>query len=247
MEIKDAILLLHPILAVIVVFPLIGIIVNRAFLVRQRRLETVETGKSKVPPVVGQEHVQIGRWLTSSVVGIVLIVFGNVIFSNIIDKQVWNKSPFQVIFIGILFVATIASLYLLYQAKSPKWRGIFATLSGIGLVVLGCQDGVFRQTDKWYISHYYYGELAALIMIFSVAILPDIYKDKTNRLRKVHIVLNCLALLLFIGQGITGTQALLEISLAWQKPYIKMLYKQKCRTQICTVQAPSLSPSPKLE
>ena len=246
METKDAILLLHPILAVIVVFPLIGIIVNRAFLVRQRRLETVETGKSKVPPVVGQEHVQIGRWLTSSVVGIVLIVFGNVIFSNIIDKQVWNKSPFQVIFIGILFVATIVSLYLLYQAKSPNWRGIFATLSGMGLVVLGCQDGVFRQTDKWYISHYYYGELAALIMIFSVAILPDIYKDKTNRWRKVHIILNCLALLLFIGQGITGTQALLEISLAWQKPYIKMLYKQKCRTQVCTVEAPSLSPSPKL-
>ena len=246
METKDAILLLHPILAVIVVFPLIGIIVNRAFLVRQRRLETVETGKSKIPPVVGQEHVQIGRWLTNSVVGIVLIVFGNVIFSNIIDKQVWNKSPFQVIFIGILFVATIVSLYLLYQAKSPNWRGIFATLSGMGLVVLGCQDGVFRQTDKWYISHYYYGELAALIMIFSVAILPDIYKDKTNRWRKVHIILNCLALLLFIGQGITGTQALLEISLAWQKPYIKMLYKQKCRTQVCTVEAPSLSPSPKL-
>ena len=179
--------------------------------------------------------------------GIVLIVFGNVIFSNIIDKQVWNKSPFQVIFIGILFVATIVSLYLLYQAKSPNWRGIFATLSGMGLVVLGCQDGVFRQTDKWYVSHYYYGELAALIMIFSVAILPDIYKDKTNRWRKVHIILNCLALLLFIGQGITGTQALLEISLAWQKPYIKMLYKQKCRTQVCTVQAPSLSPSPTLK
>ncbi|MTJ49700.1 DUF4079 domain-containing protein [Dolichospermum sp. UHCC 0259] len=247
MEIKDAILLLHPILAVIVVFPLIGIIVNRAFLVRQRRLETVGTGKSKVPPVVGKEHVQIGRWLTNSVVGIVLIAFGNVIFSNIIDKQVWSKSPFQVIFIGILFVATITSLYLLYQAKSPTWRGIFATLSGIGLVVLGCQDGVFRQTDKWYISHYYYGELSTLIMIFSVAILPDIYKDKTNRWRRVHIILNCLALLLFIGQGITGSQALLEISLAWQKPYIKMLYKQKCRTQICTVQAPSLSPLPKLE
>lgn len=246
MEIKDAILLLHPILAVVVVFPLIGIIVNRAFLVRQRRLETVETGKSKVPPVVGQEHVQIGRWLTNSVVGIVLIALGNAIFSNIIDKQVWTKSPFQVIFIGILFVATIASLYLLYQAKSPNWRGIFATLSGIGLVVLGCQDGVFRQTDKWYISHYYYGELSALIMIFSVAILPDIYKDKTNRWRQVHIILNCLALLLFIGQGITGSQALLEISLAWQKPYIKMLYKQKCRTQTCTIQAPSLSPSPKL-
>ncbi len=242
MEIKDIILLLHPILAVIVVFPLIGIVVNRALQVRQRRLETVGTGKSKIPPVVGNEHVQIGKWLTNSVVGIVLIAFGNSILTNVIDKQVWSKSPFQVIFIGILFVATIASLYLLYQAKTPNWRGVFATLSGIGLVVLGCQDGIFRQTDKWYISHYYYGQLAAILMIFSIAILPDIYKDKTNRWRQVHIILNCMALLLFIGGAITGTQALLEISLAWQKPYIKMLYKQKCRTQICTVQAPSLSP-----
>ncbi|WP_016952480.1 DUF4079 domain-containing protein [Anabaena sp. PCC 7108] len=244
MEIKDAILLLHPILAVIVVFPLIGIIVNRALQVRQRRLETVAGSKSKIPPVVGQEHVQLGKWLTGSVVGIVLIALANDVFGNIIDKQVWVKSPFQVIFLGLLLAATIASLYLLYQAKQANWRGIFATLSGVGLVVFGCQDGVYRKTDQWYISHYYYGELAALLMIFSIAILPDIYKDKTNRWRKVHIILNSLALLLFIGQGITGTRSLLEVPLSWQEPYVQMLYGQKCDTQPCTIQAPSLSPKP---
>lgn len=244
MEIKDAILLLHPVLAVIVVFPLIGIIVNRALQIRQRRLETVGTGKSKIPPAVGQEHVELGKWLTGSVVGIVLIALANDIFVNIIDKQVWVKSQFQVIFIALLFAATTASLYLLYQAKQPNWRGIFATLSGVGLVVLGCQDGVYRKTDQWYISHYYYGELAALLMIFSLAILPDIYKDKTNRWRKVHIILNCIALLLFIGQGITGTRSLLEVPLSWQEPYVQMLYEQKCDTKPCTVQAPSLAPQP---
>jgi MFS family permease len=244
MEIKDAILLLHPVLAVIVVFPLIGIIINRALQVRQRRLETVASGKSKIPPAVGQEHVQLGKWLTGSVVGIVLIALVNDVFGNIIDKQVWVKSPFQVIFLGLLIAATIASLYLLYQAKQPNWRGIFATLSGVGLVVLGCQDGVYRKTDQWYISHYYYGQLAALLMIFSLAILPDIYKDKTNRWRKVHIILNCIALLLFIGQGITGTRSLLEVPLSWQEPYVQMLYEQKCDTKPCTVQAPSLTPKP---
>ncbi|MEA5551431.1 DUF4079 domain-containing protein [Anabaena cylindrica UHCC 0172] len=244
MEVRDAILLLHPAIAVIVVFPLIGMVVNFALQVRQRRLQTIATGKSKIPPVVGQEHVQLGRWLTGSVVGIVLLALANDVFGNIVDKQVWIKSQFQVIFIALLFAATIASLYLLYRAKAKNWRGIFATLSGVGLVVLGCQDGVYRKTDQWYISHYYYGQLAALLMIFSLAILPDIYKDKTNRWRKVHIILNTIALLLFIGQGITGVRSLLEVPLTWQEPYINKLYEQKCETNPCTIQAPSLLPKP---
>jgi Protein of unknown function (DUF4079) len=244
MEFRDVILLLHPAIAVIVVFPLIGIIVNRALQVRQRRLETVAAGKSKIPPVVGQEHVQLGRWLTGSVVGVVLIALANDIFGNIVDKQIWAKAPFQVIFIGLLFAATIASLYLLYQAKAKNWRGIFSTLTGIGLVVLGCQDGIYRKTNQWYFSHYYYGELAALLMIFSLAILPDIYKDKTNRWRKVHIILNSIALLIFIGQGITGTLSLLEVPLSWQEPYVQMLYEQKCQTQPCKVQSLPLPDKP---
>ncbi|MDZ8224493.1 DUF4079 domain-containing protein [Nostoc sp. ChiVER01] len=240
MEFRDAILLLHPAIAVLVVFPLIGIIINRALQVRQRRLQTLAIGKSKIPPTVGQEHTQLGRWLTGAVVGIVLIAFAYDIFGNILDKQLWIKAPFQVIFIGLLFVAAIASLYLLYQAKQKNWRAIFATLTGIGLVVLGCQDGIYRKTDQWYTSHYYYGLTSALLMIISLSILPEIYKDKTNRWRKVHITISSLALLLFIGQGITGTRALLEVPLTWQERYINMLYEQKCDTKPCIVQPQSL-------
>ncbi|MFN6487807.1 MULTISPECIES: DUF4079 domain-containing protein [unclassified Nostoc] len=243
MEFRDVILLLHPAIAVLVVFPLIGIIVNRALQVRQRRLQTLATGKSKIPPTVGQEHTQLGRWLTGAVVSIVLIAFANDIFGNILENQVWMKAPFQVVFIGLLFMAAIASLYLLYQAKEKKWRGIFATLTGIALVVLGCQDGIYRKTEQWYISHYYYGLTAALLMLFSLSILPDIYKDKTNRWRRVHIIVSSLALLLFIGQGITGTRSLLEVPLTWQEPYINMLYEQKCDTKSCTIQPSSLPKS----
>jgi Protein of unknown function (DUF4079) len=57
-------------------------------------------------------------------------------------------------------------------------------------------------------------------MIFSAAIFPDIYQDRTNRWRNIHVVLNCFALLLFIGQGMTGTRDLLEIPLSWQEPFI---------------------------
>jgi drug/metabolite transporter (DMT)-like permease len=238
MESKDLVLLLHPVLAVIIVFPLIGIVTNRAFQTRQRRLETATLGKSKIPPVVGQEHVQLGKWLAVSIVGIVIIALANDVFGNILDKQIWRQNPFQVALIGIVFLATIACFLLLYRAKKRHWCGIFATLTGIGLVVLGCQDGVYRKTDEWYISHYYYGITAALLMIFSLAILREIYKSL--RWRKVHIILNCIALIIFIVQGITGTGALLEVPLNWQEPYVQKLYEYKCDMKPCMIQAPSL-------
>lgn len=236
---KDLLVLLHPFLAVVVVFPLIGIVVNRALQVRQRRLQT-DQGKSKIPPIVGQEHVQLGRWLTGAVVGVTLLALVNDISGNISDNQVWSKAPFKVALIGIMFAVTIASFVLLYQAKQPLWRGTFATLTGMGLVVLGCQDGVYRKTDQWYVSHYYYGMTAVLLMIFSLAILQNIYQDRKNRWRNVHIALNCLALLLFLVQGITGTQSLLEVPPNWQEPYVQKLYEFQCDKKPCTIQAPAV-------
>jgi hypothetical protein len=213
MKIADFLALIHPILAVIIVFPIIGIVINFAWQTRARRLQTVSGGKSQIPPVVGREHVKIGRWLTGSVVGIALVGLAYAIVSkSFIEHQLWSKNPSQVIFIVLMFAATIASLVLLYRARERQWRGIFATLTGAGLVVLGCQDGVFRRTNEWYWSHYYIGITAALLMVFSLAIVEDIYKDRSNRWRNVHIILNCFALLLFIGQGFTGVRDLFEIA-----------------------------------
>jgi MFS family permease len=233
---KDLILLLHPAFAVIVVFPLLGVVVNRALQVRQRRLAG---GQSKIPAGVGQEHAQLGRWLTGSVVGLVLLALVNDVVGDIVENNIWSKEPFKVVLIGMMFGAAIASLGLLYQAKSRLWRGVFATLSSTSLIVLGTQDGVYRKTDQWYISHYYYGMAAAVLMIISLAILREIYQDRTNRWRTVHIVLNSIALLLFIGQGITGTQNLQEIPLHWQKPYVQKLYELQCDQKLCTVQPPA--------
>jgi len=58
----DFLLLIHPAIAVAIIFPFIGIVVNRAWQTRSRRLETLAGGKSRIPPIVGQEHVQIGFW-----------------------------------------------------------------------------------------------------------------------------------------------------------------------------------------
>ncbi|MBD2354876.1 DUF4079 domain-containing protein [Tolypothrix sp. FACHB-123] len=220
MELVDFLGLIHPAIAVIFVFPLIGNVVNFAWQTRQRRLQNLAGGKSKISPLVGPEHRKLGEWLTSAVVGLTLIALAYAIGKNIVKKQLLTTATFQVIFIGLIFAATITCLVLLYQAKQRLWRGVFATLTGAGLVILGCQDGVFRRTGEWYWSHYYIGITAALLMIFSLAIVQDIYQDRSHRWRIVHTILNCIALLLFIGQGMTGTRDLLQIPLSWQESYI---------------------------
>ena len=210
---KDLASLIHPAIAVAFVFPLIGIATNYAWQTRQRRLAIKSGDKSKIPPAVGKEHVQIGRWLTGSVVGITLIALAYSIYLKGIPslEKKGELEPFQVLFITLMFVATIAATVLLYKAKPMVWRAVFATLSGMGLIILGSQEGVWRLDKEWYWSHYYYGIAVSILMLFSLAIVDDIYRDRSLFWRRVHIVLNCLALLLFIGQGITGARDLLEI------------------------------------
>ncbi len=219
MTFKDWFLLIHPALAVIFVFPAIGIVANLAWQTRQRRLQLANKVKSKIPATVGKEHVEIGRWLTGGVVGVSLVALAySIVFKSFIEKQLLQNKPFTFVFIVLMFAATIASLILLYRAKQKHWRAIFATLTSIGLIVLGSQEGVFRRTNEWYISHYYYGILASILMIVSLAIVQEIYKDKSLKWRNIHIILNCLALLLFVGQGLTGVRDIFEIGLYKSPP-----------------------------
>jgi MFS family permease len=242
---RDTILLLHPFIAVTVVFPILGMVMNRAIQTYQRRRQIANGAKSAIPPSTGPEHAQLGRWLTGSVVGIVLLAFANDVFGNIVDAKVWVNNPFQVILISLVFIAAIASLTLLYRAKTRLWRIVFAILTSVSLIVIGSQDGVYRNPEQWYISHYYYGIAAALLMIFSLAIVREIYQDRSNRWRTIHIVLNSIALLLFIGQAFTGAKSLLEVPLAWQKPYVEKLYEQQCDKKPCTVQSAPVLKMPK--
>ena len=220
MELQDTLALLHPAIAILVVFPLIGIVLNRALLTRQRRLQVADGEKSKIPPVVGSEHVAIGNWLSRSVVGVALLGMAYPIFSKMLSNDTLTKEPFRVFFAIAIFLLTIACFTLLFKARVKLWRGIFATFTGMGLIILGSQPEIYRRDNEWFVSHYYYGITAALLMIFSVAIVQDIYQDKQNRWRTAHIILNCFALLLFIGQGMTGARDLLEIPLHWQEHYI---------------------------
>lgn len=223
---EDFVSLIHPALVVAFVFPMIGVVTNFAWQTRQRRLDS-KKGK-KIPAIVGREHVKIGKWLSASVVISSLIAIAySIVFKSFIKAKLWEKNNPMAILIILLFVATIVSLILLLKAKPPLWKGIFGTMTGMGLIILGQQDGVWRLPDEWYWSHYYYGIAVSLLMLFSIAIVDDIYRDRTNTWRNIHIALNCFALLLFIGQGLTGARDLLEIPpVGKKKPQKKAVIEQ---------------------
>lgn len=246
MSAHDIATILHPAIAIFYVFPLIGIAAYYAWQTRQRRLQAQTDGKSKIPPVVGPEHLKLGKWLSASVVGIALLGMAQPIIKKLLlDSQNWPANSTRFFLIVLFYGVTIASLVLLFRARTPVWRGVFATLCGMGLIIIGFQkfqagDGnlyplVFRRDYEWYASHFYFGMGAAMLMIFSLAIVPDIYKDREHRWRKAHALLNTIALLLFIAQGITGSRDLIEIPLSWQQPYVEQLYINNCQTQPCQV------------
>ena len=224
---QDLVALIHPALVVAFVFPMIGVVTNFAWQTRQGRLDA-KKNKGKISPTVGRDHVKIGKWMSSSVVIASLIAIAySIVYKSFIKKNLWEKNNPQAILIILLFVATIASLVLLLNAKPKLWRGVFATMTGMGLIILGQQDGVWRLSKEWYWSHYYYGIAVSLLMLFSIAIVDDIYRDRTNTWRNIHIGLNCLALLLFIGQGVTGARDLLEIPpVGKKKPKKKAVIEQ---------------------
>jgi hypothetical protein len=220
LEIADTLTLLHPALAIIVVYPLLGMVLRFALQTRQRRLDTQAGGKSKVPPIVGAEHVKTGRWLATSVIGISLVGMGRPILAKMVKAQIWLQpgGSFRLVFAIAMLIVTAGSVTLLLRARPKLWRVVFAVLTSLGLIILGCQPEVYRRGTELWLSHYYFGMIAAHLMILSIAILPEIYQSLTWR--RIHIILNAIAVLFFMAQGITGSRDLLEIPLSWQEPVV---------------------------
>jgi cytosine/uracil/thiamine/allantoin permease len=245
MALSDWLALLHPTIAVVVVFPLLGIVLYQAWLTRSRRLSLKAGEKSAVPPSSGPEHVRMGRILSMAVVIVAVLGLAYPLFTKMLINGTLQQRPLRLVGLALVVPATLASLFFLDRSTTRPWRAASAMLTGMGLSILGLQPEIYHRDSEWYLSHYYLGMLAAMLMIFSLTIVQNIYRDRTNRWRKVHIILNSFATLLFLGQGFTGSRDLLEIPIGWQTPYIDSLYKQMCKTQPCTIApAPALPKQP---
>lgn len=217
MQPVDWLWLLHPVLAIALVYPLMGIVLRLALETRQQRRTKV-----KNQPPAGREHHGLGRWLVSGVVGIELAALSVVILT---------KSPLgefqggvsRLALLTLVLVGTGAALTALLRVRPALYRAAFALITWAGLLSLGLQPEVFRLGDNplqagFWQSHFWGGIGLTGLLLFSLAAGPEILRHL--QWRRLHVAVNILTAVIFLAQAITGARDLLEIPLSWQKPAI---------------------------
>ncbi|MCP9809444.1 DUF4079 domain-containing protein [Cyanobium sp. HWJ4-Hawea] len=213
MESADWLTILHPALAVVLIYPLIGMVVRLGVQTRQRRM-----GESNIARTSGSEHTDLGRWLSAGVVIVVLIA---------LVAAIVTKNPLSAFSGGwarglqllMVLLGTSISLVALWQATSKSLRLLFSLLTWLGVISLGAQPEVWRVSDNpfdpmFWTSHYWAGVGVTGLMLFSLGARPEILRQL--RWRRIHVAANLLAAVLFSIQGITGTRDLLQIPPGWQ-------------------------------
>ena len=229
----DWLWILHPFLAVVLVYPLVGVVVRLAVQTRARRLKN-----QKLPVTVGRDHSDLGRWLAAAVVLLVLIALSVVIGTKAPLVQFEGGLARAIQLLLVLF-GTIVSLLALWRCTRPGLRLAFSLITWAGVLGLGAQPEVWRLSDNpftpaFWQSHYWAGVGVTGLMLFSLGARAEILRD--IRIRRLHVTANVLAALLFLTQGLTGTRDLLEIPLSWQKSTI---YRCDFNAKTC----PSLDPN----
>jgi len=211
--------LLHPVLAILFIYPVVGATVRLGILVREKRL-----GITQQPATVPAEHSDHGRWLTSGVVVAswvaLLFSFGSQYSA---DPAAFAGGSGRLALLLLAAAGTLVSLLALWRVRRPLWRGSFALLCWAGLLGLGSQPEIWRLSDNpfsgsFWASHYWAGMLLSGLMLWTTAARPEI--QRSLRLRRLHVSAAVLISLLLAVQAITGSRDLLEIPLSWQKPAI---------------------------
>lgn len=214
----DWLWILHPALAVVLIYPLIGMVARLGLQTRQRR-----AGTSGIAVTSGSEHTDLGRWLAAGVVLIVLVALAVAIGSHapLSDFQGGWPRGLQLL---LVLVGTAICLACLWMVSGKALRLLFSLLTWAGVVSLGAQPEVFRLSDnpfdaQFWQSHYWGGVAVTGLMLFSLGARPEILRQL--RWRRVHVAASVLAAVLFVGQGISGSRDLLTIPLSWQKPALR--------------------------
>jgi len=214
-ETIDWLWILHPFLAVVLIYPLIGVVLRLGVQTRQRRL-----GTARLPATTGSDHNDLGQWLALGVVLISLVALTVVIATDKPLNQ-FVGGPARLVELLLVLVGTVVCLFALWRSSSQAMRFSFAFITWAGVIGLGAQPEVFRLGDnpfkpEFWQSHYWAGVAVVGLMLFSLGAKNEILRQL--RWRRIHVAANVLAALLFVIQGITGTRDLLEIPLHWQKP-----------------------------
>lgn len=242
MESIDWLWIIHPALAVVLVYPLAGVVMRLGVQTRRRRVDD-----ANLPANAARDHVDLGKWLATGMVVLVLVAVTVPIFT----KSFWpDPDPESLQALSVLLVhgtdhtmaenggspqdlrglslllalaGTVMALVVLWRVQQRWQRILFALLTWGGILGLGAQPEVWRVSDDprtfaFWTSHYWTGVGLVGLMVFSMAIRPEIVRRLAWR--RVHVVINILVVILFLVQGISGPKDLLAIPLHWQRPAI---------------------------
>jgi len=215
----DWLALLHPVLVILFVYPVVGATIRLGILVREKRLGI--TRQSDLVPV---EHAAHGAWVTGGVVVAVLIaLLYSLLAHGLSSGSLLSGGLLRLLPLGLVAIGTVVALLALLRVRRAALRASFALLCWAGLLGLGSQPEIWRVTDNpltggFWSSHYWSGVLLSGLLLFTTAARPEI--TRMPRLRRLHLLLNLLVMVLLAVQAITGSRDLLEMPLSWQTPAI---------------------------
>ena len=181
----DWLWILHPFMAVVLIYPLIGMVLRLGVQTRARRQKT----NPKLPPSVGRSHSDLGHWLAGGVVVIVLIAL-TVSIGTKAPLADFNGGAARAAQLLLVLLGSALSLVALWRSKAPGLRLAFALITWMGVLSLGAQPEVWRLSDNpltsaFWQSHYWAGVGVTGLMLFSLGAQPEIVRDL--RLRRLHI------------------------------------------------------------
>ncbi|KEF41140.1 MAG: membrane protein [Cyanobium sp. CACIAM 14] len=199
--------LLHPVLMILFVYPVVGATIRLGTLARERRLEI-----NPLPPTVGVEHAEHGRWVATGTVVAVLIAMAAT-YAMGEDPGMGGPS----VALLLAGIGCLLSCLALWRAQAAWLRTAFALICWLGLLTLGSQPALWHlgrspfDGAAWG-SHYWSGVLLCGLLLFAMAAAPEILRSPV--MRRLHVGAAFLTALLLAVQAISGSRDLLGMALA---------------------------------
>jgi hypothetical protein len=201
LSLADWLLLLHPVLMILFVYPVVGATIRLGILVRERRLEI-----NPIAATVPGEHVDHGRWVTTgTVVAVVLALAANLARNG----AAAGAAP------QLLLPAVVAlgGCLALWRVRRPAARAAGALLSWGALALLVAQPalwfGGMAPWERLWGNHALSGVLLTGLLLFAMAAAPEI--GGSPAWRRLHTGAAFLTALLLAVQAISGSRDLLTL------------------------------------
>lgn len=196
----DWLLLLHPVLMILFVYPVVGATIRLGILARERRLQI-----NPIAATVPAEHVDHGRWVTTgTVVAVLLALVANLVRHGAAAAMVPLLLP---------AAAALAGCLALWRLRRPWLRAVAALLSWGALTLLVAQPPLwFRGASPWqpaWGNHALSGVLLTGLLLFAMAAAPEIRSRAAWR--RLHTGAAWLTALLLAVQAISGSRDLLSL------------------------------------